>query len=205
MRHFFLHLFTSAGLSASVPSTSQDGPLLLNIPDDVFFDRTNGSSMLSYTSEIDPEAQNVAFGSTMASDNTEFVGDFERESISIDNVKYAFGCWKDGGLLTLTQDDMFLKVDEIVSDINNGAGSYHWGDHLPGTDDIGINARIVLSMWEPPVDADLLRDMFHVLVYSYDCTKTFGEGKTQGGFIRARRRQGDEMLAYIEIYSQLRG
>jgi hypothetical protein len=204
MRHLLLCLFVSVGLSVTVPSTYQGGPLLLDIPSEVILNHINASSTLSYKSEIDPEAGGAAIAST-AGDNTENSGDFERQSTSVDNVKYTFGCYKDNRLLTLTQDDMFLKVNEIVSDINNGAGTYHWGDHLPGTDDIGIYSHIVLRMWEPPVDADLLRDMFRVLVYSYACTKAFGEDKTQGGWIRARRRPEDDMLAFVEICSKRRG
>jgi hypothetical protein len=210
--HLFFFLLACASLSASAPSTSLDGSLLASGPDHVLFNNSNASSILSYTSEIDPEtwrAATAAIASTSDGDPELSVAnnDIKSLSSSIDNVKYEVACYnKRNELLLITPDQMYMKVEEIISDVSEygRSGSTRWGDSLPNDDDIGIYSNIDLWMWEPPVNADLLRDMFQNLVYNWACS-TRGWPKTRGGWIVASRRPGNELLARVEIYSEHRG
>jgi hypothetical protein len=208
MYHLLLLLFTWAHPSASVPSGPQLGPHTADMSS-VIFDHFNTPSPLSYTSEIAGgnvttwSADRCEKASTMAGGSTELSQsnkDMERRA-SIDNVKYKYHCFKNRDLLVLTQHDMFLKVEELISDISADGrrGSWHWADHLPGNEDIFMEFYVDLWTWQPPVNAALLRDMLRVLIYSYSCSKEFGTGKTQGGRISASRRLGDDMYARIEV------
>jgi hypothetical protein len=203
--HLVLILLFCAGLSASAPLTSHDESLLAGVLSPVVVDKTNASSML-YSSEIDPEkwrAATAAIASTAATGNN----DVKSLSSSIENVKYEVACYnKRNELLLITPDQMYLKVEEIISDVSayGHPGSIRWGDSLPNNDDIGIYSNIDLWMWEAPVNAELVREMFQVLVYNWACS-TRGWPKTRGGWIVASRRPGNELLARVEIYSEHRG
>jgi hypothetical protein len=164
----------------------------------------NASSRLSYLSDIDSSAWSAAIASTLTSGTTELptYRPFEPSNSIIDNVKYNMGCFSDH--LTLTQDAMNIKVEEIISDVSASGrrGSFSWGDCLPSDENIWIYAHVDLWKWEPPVDAELLRDMFKVLIYNYKCASMVGQDLTKGGWIEAKRRPGNDMYARVTLYAE---
>jgi hypothetical protein len=198
MYYLLLLLFACIGPSASAPSASQHRPRVADRHNDDFLNHMNASPRLSYLSDIDPETWSA---STLTSGNTEY-RPFEPSNSIIDNVKYNMGCFDSH--LTLTQDAMNIKVEEIISDVSASGrrGSFSWGDCLPSDENIWIYAHIDLWKWEPPVNAELLRDMFKVLIYNYKCASMVGQDLTKGGWIEAKRRPGNDMYARISLYAE---
>jgi hypothetical protein len=207
MYYLLLLLFALADLSISAPSASQHRQRMTDIHADDMLNHMNASSRLSYLSDIDSETWSAGIASTAASGNTEY-RPFEPSRSIIDNVKYNMMCFDSvSHHLTLKQDDMNIKVEEIITDIGSEGrrGKFSWGDCLPSDDNIGIYAYVDLWKWEPPVDAELLRDMFKVLIYNYMCASMVGQDLTKGGWIEAKRRPGNDMYARITLYSEQRG
>jgi hypothetical protein len=90
---------------------------------------------------------------------------------------------------------MYLTVDFVIPDLSTDAhrGSYMWGIDLPNNLDIGIWLYIGFWGWKPLVDANLIRQMFQVLLYSTRCP---------GGWLTATRTaQQKHVVAQVAVYA----